>query len=105
MDSKITLSFNTDVIAQAKAFANQKGISLSRLTEYLYSKMTAVNDANIYDLPINSWVLDLAEGKPSYQHKPKSRKENRSAYYGKFETNSDNIAAEAEGSYKTKKKK
>ncbi|HRH61362.1 MAG TPA: DUF6364 family protein, partial [Chitinophagaceae bacterium] len=37
MDAKITLSFNKEVITEAKKFAESHHMSLSRLTEYLYS--------------------------------------------------------------------
>lgn len=105
MDAKITLSFNADIIQQAKAFANEKGISLSRLTEYLFSKMTNELDTAIYELPINSWVLELSAGKPTYRHKHKSKKELRKDYYEKFDNNnSDNLAAESKSSYSKKKK-
>jgi len=40
MDAKITLRFEKDVIAKAKRFADSQNISLSRLTEFLYSKLT-----------------------------------------------------------------
>ena len=39
MDSKVTLSFDAGVIAKAKAFAEANNISLSRLTEFLLSKV------------------------------------------------------------------
>ena len=39
MDSKITLSFDQQVIEQAKEFAAANNISLSRLTEFLLSKV------------------------------------------------------------------
>ena len=105
MDAKITLSFNADIIALAKAYATEKGISLSRLTEYLYSKMTADAEADIYALPINDWVLELANGTPEYQHNPKSRKARRTDYYSKYESTDDNIAAESPHEYKFPKKK
>lgn len=35
MDSKVTLSFNGEIIGKAKRFAEQNNISLSRLTEFL----------------------------------------------------------------------
>lgn len=36
MDAKLTLNFDSAVIEKAKAFADARGINLSRLTEYLY---------------------------------------------------------------------
>ena len=43
MDTKITLSFDASVIEKAKLFAEQNNISLSRLTEFLLSKVTSSN--------------------------------------------------------------
>lgn len=40
MDAKLTLSFDEEIIAQAKKFAKEKGISVSRLTEYLFKSIT-----------------------------------------------------------------
>ena len=39
MDAKITLSFDESVINKAKRFASEQNISLSRLTEFLLSKV------------------------------------------------------------------
>lgn len=36
MDSKLTLSFDKEVIEKAKAFAAANNISLSKLNEYLF---------------------------------------------------------------------
>ncbi len=105
MDAKITLSFNADIITQAKEYATEKGISLSRLTEYLFSRMTAVRDADIYELPISNWVLELAAGDAEYQHKPKSRKSLRQDYYSKYDSENNNLAAEPESGYGNKKNK
>jgi hypothetical protein len=41
MDAKITLSFDKNVIEKAKAYAEENNISLSRLTEFLLSKVTS----------------------------------------------------------------
>ena len=43
MDTKITLRFDESVIEDAKKFADKNNISLSRLTEFLYKKMTTAN--------------------------------------------------------------
>jgi hypothetical protein len=40
MDAKITLSFDEAIITKAKRFADDNNISLSRLTEFLFSKVT-----------------------------------------------------------------
>ncbi len=39
MEAKIKLSFDQNVIEKAKDFAATLGISLSRLTEFLYEKL------------------------------------------------------------------
>jgi hypothetical protein len=41
MDAKITLSFNKAVIDKAKQFADNNNMSLSRLTEFLLSRITS----------------------------------------------------------------
>jgi hypothetical protein len=53
MDAKLTLSFDEEIIAQAKKFAKEKGISVSRLTEYLFKSITTQpkNYASIDDNP------------------------------------------------------
>lgn len=74
MDTKITLSFNGEIISKAKKFADRHNISLSRLTEMLYQKMTAENYKSLEDFPISDWVNEVAEGKAEYKTKPSSRK-------------------------------
>ncbi len=81
MDAKITLSFDEKVIAKAKKFAEDNNISLSRLTEYLYSKITHGQYQDLEEIPIADWVNLLAEGKVEYQTKPRSRKSLKRAYY------------------------
>jgi hypothetical protein len=66
MDSKITLAFDSKVIAKAKAFAKQNQISLSRLTEYIYSQLTSEDFKTLEDLPIADWIDQVAEGKAEY---------------------------------------
>lgn len=75
MDAKITLSFNEEVIIKAKRFADKNNISLSRLTEFLYSQLTDKNYPNLEELPISDWVNMVAEGEVEYHTKPKKRKE------------------------------
>ena len=41
MDAKITLSFDESVIKEAKNYAENNYISLSRLTEFLLRKVTS----------------------------------------------------------------
>lgn len=67
MDAKVTLSFNKDVIDRAKQFAEQNNISLSRLTEYLYSQVTSKNYKSLEELPVSDWVDFVAEGPIEYR--------------------------------------
>ncbi len=79
MDIKLTLNFDSAVIEQAKAFAEARGISLSRLTEYLYRQVTSGNYISIDDFPIADWVNKVAEGEATY--KRRSRKSTKDEYY------------------------
>jgi antitoxin component of RelBE/YafQ-DinJ toxin-antitoxin module len=74
MDSKITLSFDEEVIRQAKLYAEAQGISLSRLTEYLLRKITAQPKqyASIEDIPVSSFISQLAESCVEYKTTRKS---------------------------------
>jgi len=78
---KITLSFDKNVIEAAKAYAEEQGISLSRLTEYLYKQITRKDSQSLESLPIAGWVLQVAEGAAEYKAKPRSRKANRAEYF------------------------
>lgn len=80
MDAKITLSFDKEVISQAKEFAEINGISLSRLTEFIYRQMTSKNYKSIDELPIADWVNMVAEERPEYG-KPVSRKKMKSEFF------------------------
>lgn len=80
MDAKITLSFDQQVIKQAKEFAEKNNISLSRLTEFIYRQMTSNNYKNLEDLPIADWVNQIAEEKPEYG-KSISRKKMKSDFF------------------------
>jgi hypothetical protein len=81
MDAKITLSFNEDVIEKAKQFADKQNISLSRLTELLYRKLTSGHYINLEELPVASWVNELALGEAEYKTKPSSRKKLKAEFY------------------------
>jgi len=81
MDAKITLSFDKDTIVKAKKFASENNISLSRLTEFLYSKMTSKNYESLENLPISDWVNLISEGEVEYITKNKSRKDSRKEYF------------------------
>lgn len=83
MDAKITLSFNQEIIKKAKAYAKEHKISLSRLAEFIFSKMIEDKSASLHALPIHNWVLALAEGELTYHHKPTSRKELKDEYLAK----------------------
>lgn len=75
MDAKITLSFDEAVIAKAKKYADANHISLSRLTEFLYRKITSGHYQSLEDLPVSDWVSMVAEGKVEYKTSAsKSRK-------------------------------
>ena len=79
MDAKLTLSFDSAVIEKAKAFADARGISLSRLTEYLYRQITSENYISIVDFPIADWVNQVAEGQATY--KRRTRKSTKDEYF------------------------
>lgn len=71
MDSKITLSFDEDVIKAAKNYARRNGMSLSRLTEFIYRQITSETYTSLEDLPVSDWVNMVAEGKAEYGIKKK----------------------------------
>ncbi|HRX11875.1 MAG TPA: DUF6364 family protein [Draconibacterium sp.] len=79
MDAKLTLSFDSSVIEKAKEFADARGISLSRLTEYLYRQVTSGSYISIDDFPIADWVNQVADGEAVY--KRRSRKSTKDEYY------------------------
>ena len=81
MDAKLTLSLDHDVINKAKIFAEKNNISLSRLTEFLYSRLSEKPYPNLEELPISDWVMMAAEGQAEYKTKPKSSKKLRSEYF------------------------
>ena len=81
MDAKITLSFDAEVIKQAKKYAEEKNISLSRLVEFLLKKATSKSYLSLEDYPISSWVSQVAEGEAVYQTKKRSRKASKSEYF------------------------
>lgn len=82
MDTKITLSFNKEIIDRAKDFADQNNISLSRLTEFLYAQMTSNNYQSLEELPIADWVNMVSEGKVEYKRTSSSRKEMKDEFFG-----------------------
>jgi len=81
MDSKITLSFNSDIINKAKQYADANNISVSRLVEFLLQKITASNYQNLEEFPISDWVNQLAEGEAVYQTKKRTKKSMAKEYF------------------------
>ena len=81
MDAKITLSFDKEIIAKAKKFADSQHISLSRLTEMLYSKIVSGQYSNLEELPVSDWVNALAEGKATYKSKHAHRKALKTEFF------------------------
>jgi Family of unknown function (DUF6364) len=81
MDTKITLSFEQTVIDSAKDFAERNKISLSRLTEYLYKKMTSGQYAAIEDLPISEWIQTISEGETEYHRGSATRKAKKQEFF------------------------
>lgn len=80
MDAKVTLSFDKNVIDRAKSFAEENNISLSRLTEYLYSQITSKNYKSLEDLPVSDWVDFVAEGRVEYK-RSSSRKDQKDEFF------------------------
>jgi len=81
MDAKITLSFNAEIINRAKKFADEKNISLSRLTEYLYDRITSHAHQTLEEMPVANWVNQVAEGAAVYKTKRSSRKSLKAEYF------------------------
>jgi antitoxin component of RelBE/YafQ-DinJ toxin-antitoxin module len=81
MDSKITLKFDEEVIEKAKKFAQKHNTSLSRLTEMLLQKVTSKQYASLEDIPVASWVNELAEGAAEYKVKSRSRRKLKDEFY------------------------
>jgi len=80
MDAKITLSFDQSIINKAKKFADSQNISLSRLTEFLYSRIVSGHYKSLEDLPVSDWVSMVAEGEAEYKTKPRNRKDLKSEF-------------------------
>jgi len=78
MDVKVTLHFDQNVIEKAKEFAAKNNISLSRLTEFIYKKITSGNYQSLEEFPISDWVNQVAEGEATY--KRRNRKDLRDEY-------------------------
>ncbi|PZX48920.1 DUF6364 family protein [Algoriphagus chordae] len=80
MDTKVTLSFDKDVIDRAKSFAEENNISLSRLTEYLYTQITSKNYKSLENLPVSDWVDFVAKGRIEYRRTP-NRKDLKDEFF------------------------
>ena len=80
MDYKITLSFNKTVVNNAKEFAAENNISLSRLVEFLLQKVTTANYKSMEEFPISDWVMEVAEGPAEYKIK-RSRRDSKDAFF------------------------
>ena len=81
MDAKITLSFDEEVILKAKNFAEQRNISLSRLTEHLLRKITSGYHTDLEDLPVSDWVNMVSEGTVEYKTSKPSKKKMKEEFY------------------------
>lgn len=81
MDAKITMSFDASVIDKAKEYAENHGMSLSRLTEVLLRKVVAGNYRNIEDMPVSDWVSMVSEGEVEYHTRSRSRKKLKDEYH------------------------
>ena len=81
MDAKITLRFDETVIKKAKSYAENNNISLSRLIEFLLSKVTSNSYQSLEDLPISDWVSVVAEGEVEYQTKLKKNADLKAEYF------------------------
>jgi hypothetical protein len=80
MDTKVTLSFNQEVINKAKQYAADNDISLSRLIEFLLKKVTSSEYKSLEEYPIADWVNAVSEGKAEY-HTQKSRKSSSKEFF------------------------
>lgn len=80
MDTKVTLSFDNDVITKAKKYAADNNISLSRLIEFLLNKVTSKEYQSLEDLPIADWVNMVADGEATYQTK-RNRKSSKKEFF------------------------
>jgi len=83
MDSKITLSFDKEVIEKARKYAESQNISLSRLTEFLLRRITSGSYKTLEDIQISDWVMQLSEGKTEYQIRRRTRKSMRNEFLNK----------------------
>jgi len=83
MDAKITLSFDKEVIEEARKYAGSQNISLSRLTEFLLRRITSGSYKTLEDIQISDWVMQLSEGRTEYQIRRRTRKSMRNEFLNK----------------------
>ena len=84
MDAKVTLSFNATIIERAKQYAEDQGLSLSRLTEILLKKVISTGrHDNIEDIPMSDWVSVVAEGEAEYRTRSRSKKSMKKDFFEK----------------------
>ncbi len=83
MDIKLTLSFNEEIIQKAKKFAEERNISLSRLTELLLTKAVMSDKHSIDDFPVADWVNSVSEPLAEYKKKKTTTKSLKKEFYGK----------------------
>ena len=82
MDTKLTLSLDSEIIANAKQYAAANNISLSKLIEFLLTKVTSKEYHSLEDYPISEWVQLVAEGPAEYQTAAKrSRKQAKDQFF------------------------
>jgi hypothetical protein len=80
MDTKLTLSFDEEIILKAKRYADRNNISLSRMIEHLLTKVVEKPYQSLEDFPISDWVGMVAEGPAEYKTK-KSKKIDKSNFF------------------------
>jgi len=80
MNAKLTLSFNEEIINKAKKYAEENNISLSRLIEFLLTKVTSADYQSLEQYPIADWVNIISEGKAEYQTK-RTRKSAKKEFF------------------------
>jgi hypothetical protein len=77
-DSKITLSFDSSIIEQAKVYTESRGVSLSRLTEILLRRLLSGGYTSLEEFSVRDWVSQVSEDKAKYIKTPPSGSELRS---------------------------
>jgi hypothetical protein len=81
MDAKVTLSFDKEVVHQAKEYAASQNISLSRLVEFLLRRTTMGQYSSLEDFPIADWVKQVSEGPAEYRTRKRSRKDLKDEFF------------------------